>query len=825
MKKGIKLSVLTSTAVLSGIFTASTLLHTVNADTVSSESNVVKNASSSKSGNSLQNSVYKLSSQKDRSSENTLSSRSSMSNKTRNLSKTTSTVNTLKKESSELSSTKNVSEKVSSEASSTVNTSEKVSSKIVSNVESKKQSNTKDSQSNALDKESVDSYNKVQSSENYNELKVNQQSVATNVKARSTEGDPNVKFDKYVARIFFTDVTQKNGENVFSQLGNIHARWNPENNTIYIGRWLKEDNAPTDDPKGQSISGDKIVLNAPKGYHYDIKYLNWYDQWRYKSFSSVSQNQLVFDFKDAIDSKNSLYSAGNDAYQVFLVKDGQEAPLIPDVANNEYQAVLNWCDEKTGDIVAQTFLNYNYGDKDPWYAPVSYKVWAPSGYEFSRTYGNRNEYGVRDQNKGYYPHIDLTNSSDPNHEGVYHFWDAMKQQLFTNNNHQYSYRLWVTADKNWKKNKEDEQTISVIPYRVQFWTYDGHQVGSASALSENGVIDKFYTDPQKQYNSVEQVVPIGYKLVSTTPEQRKDSSQLLVYRVVRADSKPVFKGNSSYTITVNDPNFNLDNLITARSYDGRPTIVTHTGNFDKSKPGVYKLIYSTKDREGNQNSMEVTVNVEPAPIIKGENQTIVEGAKFDPMAAVTATNYKNQEINVSYEGNVDTNKPGTYTLTYIAKDDLGGVSTKKLTVTVVKKDSSAEKPSDAKPAEPSKPAEKPSEPAKPVEPNKPVEKPSEPAKPAEPSKPAEKPSEPAKPAEPSKPVEKPSEPAKPVEPSKPAEKPSESAKPEQTNKPGKSKKEDTLPQLGNEDLNKHHGALVALAMMVMGLFGIKRKKD
>lgn len=211
MKKGIKLSVLTSTAVLSGIFTASTLLHTVNADTVSSENNVVKNVSSSKSGNSLQNSVYKLSSQKDKSSENNLSSSSSVSNKTSSLSKTSSTVNTLKKESSKVSSTKNVSEKVSSKASSATNISEKESPKVVSNVGSKKQSKTKDSQSNVLDKESVDSYNKVQFSENYNELRVNQQSVATNVKARSTEGDPNVKFDKYVARIFFTDVTQKNG--------------------------------------------------------------------------------------------------------------------------------------------------------------------------------------------------------------------------------------------------------------------------------------------------------------------------------------------------------------------------------------------------------------------------------------------------------------------------------------------------------------------------------------------------------------------------------------------------------------------------------------
>ena len=127
---------------------------------------------------------------------------------------------------------------------------------------------------------------------------------------------------------------------------------------------------------------------------------------------------------------------------------------------------------------------------------------------------------------------------------------------------------------------------------------------------------------------------------------------------------------------------------------------------------------------------------------------------------------------------------------------------------------------------PTKPVEspKPVEPAKPAEPVKPVESP----KPVEPAKPTE----PAKPAEPVKPVEspKPVEPAKPTEPAKPAEpvKPVESPKPTELVKPTEPAKQEPsgqLKELPNTGTAASMLPFIGIVSGLLGLTGLKRKKD
>lgn len=110
-------------------------------------------------------------------------------------------------------------------------------------------------------------------------------------------------------------------------------------------------------------------------------------------------------------------------------------------------------------------------------------------------------------------------------------------------------------------------------------------------------------------------------------------------------------------------------------------------------------------------------------------------------------------------GNVDTNTPGQYVITYSYTDDFGRTVTAKATVTVVPNDDGGTTPTD--PTDPDNPTT-PTDPTNPVEPGNPTEPniPSTPLDPSEPNQPQpEEPSNPAMPDLPNTSV-KPSNPGK-----------------------------------------------------------------
>ena len=75
---------------------------------------------------------------------------------------------------------------------------------------------------------------------------------------------------------------------------------------------------------------------------------------------------------------------------------------------------------------------------------------------------------------------------------------------------------------------------------------------------------------------------------------------------------------------------------------------------------------------------------ETAPVIKASDQEIVQGAKFDPMAHVSASDAEDgvlKDIKVT-SNNVNVNKPGTYNVTYEVTDKDGKTTVKTIKVIV-----------------------------------------------------------------------------------------------------------------------------------------------
>lgn len=120
-----------------------------------------------------------------------------------------------------------------------------------------------------------------------------------------------------------------------------------------------------------------------------------------------------------------------------------------------------------------------------------------------------------------------------------------------------------------------------------------------------------------------------------------------------------------------------------------------SGEVNTSKPGKYEVTYSVTDYNGNTATASRVVNVlenEPQndiipPVITLDEDNPIElnaGEVYEDMGA-TAKDANDRDLSeaITVTGEVDTNKPGQYTMTYSVIDDAGNLTTETRTVTVL----------------------------------------------------------------------------------------------------------------------------------------------
>lgn len=122
-----------------------------------------------------------------------------------------------------------------------------------------------------------------------------------------------------------------------------------------------------------------------------------------------------------------------------------------------------------------------------------------------------------------------------------------------------------------------------------------------------------------------------------------------------------------------EPGFSATDL-----YDGDTTKnVTVEGTPEIVLPGDYTLIYRVKDSSGNETHMERTLHVvdstPPALQLRGNDTMYLRlGSSFsEPGYSAWDACEGDCTAGVSISGSVDTNTPGTYTLTYSVNDQSG----------------------------------------------------------------------------------------------------------------------------------------------------------
>ncbi|MBC2371519.1 DUF5011 domain-containing protein [Listeria booriae] len=112
---------------------------------------------------------------------------------------------------------------------------------------------------------------------------------------------------------------------------------------------------------------------------------------------------------------------------------------------------------------------------------------------------------------------------------------------------------------------------------------------------------------------------------------------------------------------------------------------------DTTKEGTYHVTYSVTDSDGNTTTKQVTVTVtsNDAPTITATDHTLKKGAKFDPMADVSAADAEDGNLTKDIKitaNDVDTSQEGTYHVTYSVTDSDNNTTTKQITVTVTSND-------------------------------------------------------------------------------------------------------------------------------------------
>ena len=108
--------------------------------------------------------------------------------------------------------------------------------------------------------------------------------------------------------------------------------------------------------------------------------------------------------------------------------------------------------------------------------------------------------------------------------------------------------------------------------------------------------------------------------------------------------------------------------------------ITYEGEVDASKEGTYTVTYSVVDNSNFHASKKINVKVtnDDETIIEANDKEILQYSKFNYLEGIKAYNSKGN-LEITYEGTVDTTKEGEYFIIYKASN-----TSKKVTVKVIK---------------------------------------------------------------------------------------------------------------------------------------------
>ncbi|MFD1716447.1 immunoglobulin-like domain-containing protein [Georgenia deserti] len=240
-------------------------------------------------------------------------------------------------------------------------------------------------------------------------------------------------------------------------------------------------------------------------------------------------------------------------------------------------------------------------------------------------------------------------------------------------------------------------TAPVLEGIVDTTVEPGSEFDPLEGVSATDAEDGDLTDQIEVTGTVDTTTPGDYELVYTVTDS--DGTTVTATRTVTVSEEaapdnelPVLEGVGAVTLEQGDEFNPLEGVTATDAEDGDLTDqIEVTGTVDTTTPGDYELTYTVTDSAGGTVTVTRTVTVaeatpgNTAPVLEGVGAAQVqEGAPFDPMAGVSATDAEDGDLTDQIEvtGTVDTTTPGDYELTYTVTDSDGTTVTATRVVTV-----------------------------------------------------------------------------------------------------------------------------------------------
>jgi uncharacterized repeat protein (TIGR01451 family) len=177
--------------------------------------------------------------------------------------------------------------------------------------------------------------------------------------------------------------------------------------------------------------------------------------------------------------------------------------------------------------------------------------------------------------------------------------------------------------------------------------------------------------------TVDTDTPGTYTITYTATDRNNNTATAERTVIVSSDQPPDITLTGQSTMTIECGSTFSDPGATAAAACVGPVPVSASGSVDTHTPGTYMITY-TADNNGHTATATRTVKVvdttPPVIALNGADTLTVEchTAFVDPGA--TASDGCAGDVSVTTSGSVDTNTPGSYTLTYTAQDPSGNAA-------------------------------------------------------------------------------------------------------------------------------------------------------
>lgn len=228
-------------------------------------------------------------------------------------------------------------------------------------------------------------------------------------------------------------------------------------------------------------------------------------------------------------------------------------------------------------------------------------------------------------------------------------------------------------------------------------TYAGEEIGSVSEVASG-------EKAEITWSELEKGAPYSWYATVTNEFNEVTVSDMWHFTTeglpgTEIDGSPIIYANDT-KITQGDEFEPLKNVIAIDPKDGNITgdIKVVENNVDPQTLGDYDVQYKVINSKNATATKTIIVTVEAqkeepgtpdAPVIDANDITITEGDNFDPLDGVTASDANDEDITSDIdvvENTVDTEKAGTYEVTFEVTDSNNVAATKTITVTVQKRD-------------------------------------------------------------------------------------------------------------------------------------------